>query len=105
MNRVYRDWDEVVEKRLTDNPDEARLYLLEAMQEYFNDNNLSTFLVALRHVVNSQGGIGLIAERSGLDRRHLYRVLSDNGNPHFSTIITVLRALNIKVDRLGELRV
>ena len=89
-----------MEEQLAD-PGEARSYLELAIQEYQQDHDLAAFLIALRHIVNAQGGIGRLAKRTGLRRRHLYRVLSNEGNPRFETIIKIVNALNLRIEKLG----
>ncbi len=59
-------------------------------------------LDALRLLAKASGGIGRIAERSGLHRTHLYRVLSPAGNPEMSTIGAVLKTLGLRLAILPE---
>jgi probable addiction module antidote protein len=42
-------------------------------------------------------GMSQIAKDSGLSRESLYRALSANGNPEFSTVLKVLSALGVKL--------
>ena len=83
-------------ERLSD-PEESRVYLEVAIEEYENDGNSAAFLLALRDVVNAQGGIGKLAEGTGLNRQHLYRALSESGNPQFGTIAKVVRGLGFRL--------
>ena len=40
-------------------------------------------------------GMSQIARDSGVGREHLYRALSTEGNPEFSTILKVMKALGL----------
>ena len=42
-------------------------------------------------------GMAAIARKTGLGRQSLYKALSENGNPEFSTVLKVLTALGIKI--------
>jgi probable addiction module antidote protein len=42
-------------------------------------------------------GMAAIARKTGLGRQSLYKALSEDGNPEFSTVVKVLGALGIKI--------
>jgi probable addiction module antidote protein len=42
-------------------------------------------------------GMAEIAKQAGLTRPSLYKALSENGRPEFSTVLKVLRALGLKL--------
>jgi len=42
-------------------------------------------------------GMTSVAKKTGLNRESLYRALSENGNPKFSTISKVSKALGCKL--------
>lgn len=42
-------------------------------------------------------GMQQLAKETGLTRQALYKALSPNGNPHFSTIAKVLEALGLRL--------
>ena len=54
-------------------------------------------LDALRQLAKDSGGIGSVAERAGVNRTYLYRVLSPAGNPEMGTISAVLRTLGLRL--------
>ena len=62
-------YDEGLLKALKD-PEEARAYL-EVALECEASGEIDGLLLALRDVAQAQGGIGALAERSGLNREHL----------------------------------
>jgi probable addiction module antidote protein len=76
---------------------EAKAYLEVALEEYEDDGDNQAFMMALKNVVEAQGGIGSLSEKTGLDRSHLYRVLSSTGNPRFLTLGNILKALGFKL--------
>ena len=52
---------------------------------------------ALRNVADAMGGIGKLAERTGLSRETLYRTLSERGNPRYDTLFNILTAFGLRV--------
>ena len=92
-NRKFR---EVLIEDLKD-PEEARAYLEVALEEYEQDRDTEAFLMALRHVAEAQGGIGKLAERTKLNREHLYRALSGKGNPKLETLDAILHGLGFRL--------
>jgi probable addiction module antidote protein len=46
-------------------------------------------------VVAKARGMSEIAKASGLNRESLYKALGETGNPEFSTIMRILRAMNL----------
>lgn len=48
-------------------------------------------------VVAKAEGMTKIARQAGVSREALYKALSDDGDPKFSTLMGVLKALNLKV--------
>lgn len=74
-------------------PQESEAYLRVALEEYENDQNIESFLLALRNIADAQGGIGKLAEKTHLNRQNLYRTLSKTGQPKFPTILAIVHAL------------
>jgi probable addiction module antidote protein len=96
MNRSYRSFDSYLTERLRD-PQRARDYLEIALEEYESDGDRAAFLLALRTVAVAQGGVGKLAERTGLNRESLYRTLSAKGNPRLDTVSRVLSGLGFRL--------
>ena len=68
--------------------------------EYLNacyEEGPEVFLVGLRDVVEAQGGVARAAEKSQLNRESLYRLISANGYPRLSCLVSVLKAVGLKV--------
>jgi probable addiction module antidote protein len=87
-----RRYEEVLDEDLKD-PAEAVGYLNACLE----DGDPEIFLLALRDVARAQGGIAKLAEMTELNREHLYRILSENGNPAFSSLETLLDAMGFRL--------
>lgn len=70
---------------------------LAYLRESFGENNPRLFLIALRNVVNAQGGVSRLAEITKLGRQHLYKVLSEDGNPELTSLELILHALGFQL--------
>lgn len=90
------DYRERLIKALRD-PQEASEYLEVAIEEYDKTQEIEVFLLALRTVVEAQGGISSLAKKSKLNRQNLYRALSNNGNPRLNTFTTILHCLGFRL--------
>ncbi|MFP4138564.1 MAG: addiction module antidote protein [Halomonas sp.] len=87
--------DTAVIEMLRDDPDMVLDYLRTAFDELDEEGGESSFLLALRHVVEAQGGMAAVAERARVSRESLYRALSPRGNPTLRTMTAVIRATGI----------
>ena len=74
-------------------PIEAVEYLNAALEE----GDPAVFLLALRDVVDSHGGMTKLAASTALNRENLYRMLSTKGNPEFFSLLTVLNAVGFRL--------
>lgn len=72
---------------------EAQTEFLAATLE---DGTADEIRAAINTVVRARG-ISEIAKATGIRREQLYRALGEDGNPEFSTILKVLRALGVKL--------
>lgn len=61
------------------------------------DGEPTVLLEALRNVAQSKGGIGALAKSAGVSRESLYRTLSRRGNPKINTLMSLLRAMGLKL--------
>jgi probable addiction module antidote protein len=84
--------NETLSQELKD-PEYAALYLKEAL----NENGIDGFLLALRNLVVATEGMAAIAREAELGRESLYKALSEQGNPQFSTICKVISALGLEL--------
>lgn len=91
-----RSYREFVRETMHD-PAEAREYLKISLGEYERDGNIEAFLLALRTVVEAQGGMTEFAQKAALNRQSLYKTLSRSGNPRLQTLHAILHALGLKL--------
>lgn len=59
--------------------------------------------VEIRRALNSVArslGMTAIAEEAGLGRESLYKALGDNGNPEFTTVLKLMKAMGLKLSAL-----
>lgn len=56
------------------------------------------FLVGLRDVVRSRGGMAKVARAAKVNREGMYRTLSGTSNPGVRTIMAILGALDLRID-------
>ena len=68
----------------------------EYLSKAFMDDDPQIFLIALGHLAKKKG-MTKIAEETGLNRESLYKSLSGDGNPKFTTISKVTKALGYKL--------
>jgi probable addiction module antidote protein len=80
-------------RELRRNPEFAAGYLKAALED--NDDP-RVLLIALRRLAQARG-VAKVAKAAGIERESLYRALSGNGNPRFSTISAVMKAIGVKL--------
>jgi probable addiction module antidote protein len=87
-----RDYREHLDEALVED-EEALAYLNAALAE-----DAEVFLLALRDVARARrGGLPALAEAAHLNREHLYRMLSENGNPELRSLEALLDALGFRL--------
>jgi probable addiction module antidote protein len=73
-----------------ENEEDMAAYLEAALEE----NDPSLIAAALGDIARAKG-MSKIASKTGLGRESLYKALSPEGNPEFSTILKVVNALGL----------
>lgn len=91
MSRSRR-YEDVLDEDLHD-PAEAADYLNACLE----DGDPEVFLLALRDVARARGGVTKLAEATELNREHLYRMLSESGNPELRSLQALLDALGFRL--------
>ena len=94
--RKLRAFKEFHSQELND-PVKAKAYIDVALEEYQSDNDDEALLLALRDVVEAQGGLGQLAEKTGLNQSNIYRTLSAEGNPRLHTLATILHSMGLRL--------
>jgi len=74
---------------------EAAAYLNAHLEDEGQDSE-ELFLLALRDVARAHG-ISNLAERSQLGRESLYKALSSDGNPKFTTLKAILKTVGLRL--------
>lgn len=78
-------------------PQDASLYLTEALIEFEEDHDINNFLKALKDVTEAQGGIGELAKKTSLNRQNLYKLLSAKRQPKVETLGAILDGLGLQL--------
>lgn len=78
---------------------EAAAYLNAAIEA----GDRKAFLLALRNVLEANGGMTAISRKTKMNRVSLYRMLSKKGNPEFDSIWLLLDALGIRLEVTAKL--
>ena len=91
MGIKLNKWDVVEHLK---NEEEMALYLEACFEEDPGDGSL--IRAALGDLARAQG-MAQLARDTGLTREGLYKALSKEGNPEFSTVVKVIHALGLKL--------
>lgn len=73
--------------------EEIQLYL----NEVFKEDDVDLILSALGDIAKARN-MSQIAREAGVSREGLYKALSGKGNPTFSTVLKVMKALNLSFE-------
>lgn len=93
MNKCYTNYEDHLYESLKD-PKAALAYLNAALE----DEDERVFLLALKHVLDAQGGtMSKLSKKTKLNRENLHRMLSKNGNPNWNSIMSVIKAMNLQL--------
>lgn len=77
-------------------PHDAAEYLNAALED-----SDEMFLVALRDVAEAKQ-MAKAAEEAGIARESIYRTLTSHGNPTYSTLLGILRAVGLRLTVAAE---
>ena len=91
MTETFTKW-EVTEHLRT--REDARLYLEACAEDDPGDGSL--IRAALNDIARA-GNMSRLARDIGMSREGLYKALSEDGNPTFTTVMRVTRALGMQV--------
>lgn len=90
--------DEVVAEMLRTDPEFRAAMINEAMR----DGDHSDMLILLRQLTLAEGGMKVIAQRTGLNETALYRLMSADGNPSLKNLSKVLDSLNLQLSVVAK---
>lgn len=77
--------------------DFAHTYLETALEEFRQDGDSETFLLALRDVIEAQGGMQKLSNKINISKQSLSKVLSKNGNPRLDALDAILEGLGFRL--------
>ena len=83
-------------KNLTDT-ESAMYYLEAALADYKEDGNTESLWMALRDVVEAQGGIRKFAQRTKVNPQHLNDILDAKQKPHLDNLQSILSGLGFQI--------
>jgi|SRR5579863_339958 len=90
--RIYRTFDELKEDYFRKHPEELDDFIIIIFEEYAKDGDTSALLSSLR-TVSRVKGITALAEETGISRNGLQKALSENGNPKFESVNSIMHAI------------
>jgi probable addiction module antidote protein len=93
MKNKYRNFNEVIIEHLREDPKFADEFLDFSLKEFKKDGDEKTLLLSLKQIAIAKGGFTELSRKTGFSRESLYKTLSANGNPKFSTLRIILESL------------
>jgi probable addiction module antidote protein len=96
MPKTTRDYRSGLLEDLAD-PVEAAAYINAAIED-----SEEMLLIALRDVAEAHQ-MSKVAKEAGVSRESIYRMLREAGNPRYSSLLGILRALHLKLAVVPEL--
>lgn len=91
MTEKFSKWDAAEHLRTRD---DAQLYLQACADEDPGDGSL--IRAALNDLARA-GNMAALARETGMSREGLYKALSAEGNPTFTTVMRITRALGLQL--------
>jgi probable addiction module antidote protein len=99
-NRIAEDVEQAVVELALAQPAWGQVRVsneLKKRAEMLADGDARAVPVALRTVAEALGGMGALAQKTGLSRETLYRTLSERGNPRLDTLAAILAAFGLRL--------
>ena len=88
-----RSHDQAIAYLFRDDPAFAAHYL----DEILRDGDQADLLIALRQMAKTFGGAGSVAASAGVNPTQIYRTLSAESNPALSTLLAILKSINLRL--------
>jgi len=76
-------------------------YMAAYLEAALEDGDPALIAAALGDIARAKG-MSQIARETGLGRESLYKALSPDGNPEFSTVLKVVRALGLRLRAVAD---
>ncbi|MHC1725965.1 MAG: addiction module antidote protein [Syntrophobacteraceae bacterium] len=94
--RNYKFFTDVEESYFREHLEEIDDYVTILFEEYSKDGDTGALLSSLR-VISRVKGLTRIAEEAGVSRKGVQKVLSEEGNPEFASINSILHAMGYRL--------
>jgi probable addiction module antidote protein len=78
------------------------VFALKYLNACLEDGDHGVFLLAMRDVAEAYGGVGRLAKKAGLQREHLWRMLSKRGNPRLENLVQLAHAFGWRLALIGK---
>ena len=91
--RKLRTWRAYLTERFAADQEAAIRYLKLSLEEYQVDGDTPLLMLAFLTVIESQGGISVLAKKTGIAPESLSDILSSDEAPRIDTLDTILNAL------------
>jgi probable addiction module antidote protein len=72
-------------------------YALGYLNACLEERDEETFFLALRDVAVAHGGLRRLAQKTKLNREHLFRMLSKHGNPRWQSVRSLVESFGWKI--------
>ena len=92
-NRRDEPYDDVMAGVFQKDP----AYAAELLNSILADGDQGELLIALRQMAKAFGGVSGLAEQTQLNRPHLYRSLSSEGNPELRSLTAILETMGLRL--------
>lgn len=94
--RSYRTFTDVEESYFREHPEEIDDYITILFEEYAKDGDTGALLSSLR-VLGRVKGLTKLAEEAGMSRKGVQKALSEEGNPEFASINSIMHAMGYRL--------
>lgn len=92
MTKKYRKFQDYLVSTLRD-PKEAEAFLSAAIEAYEEDGDVKALMISLRYISEAKGGITALSNKTHLDRKNLYKILTGKTSPRFDTTMKIMSGL------------
>jgi probable addiction module antidote protein len=72
-------------------------YAVDLLNSILEDGDQAELMIALRQMAKAFGGVYGVAKAANLNPTQMYRTLSAEGNPAFSSLTAILRAMGLRL--------
>lgn len=87
-------FDDTLHELLAD-PETANYYFKTSLEAYKKDNNIEFLMQSVRNVIEAQGGLGKLVERTKCDSKHLNDILNGKQPPQLNKLQEIITDLGI----------